>query len=77
MSRYTGPVTVVAVERSQISAHTSATAAARCTRVARLISWKVRCTVESDGTLPNSSCPPGRCSMSAQLSPPPASRRAT
>src|SRR6202034_3437358 len=41
-------------------------------RVSVLISWKVRHTVESDGTFPNSETSERRYSMSAQLSPPPA-----
>ena len=38
-----------------------------------VISWKVRNTVVSEGTEPNRSSWSRRCSMSAQLSPPPAS----
>ena len=41
--------------------------------VSGVISWKVRNTVESDGADPNRSSWARRCSMSAQLSPPPAS----
>ena len=54
-------------------ARTSARAAAIPLLVAGVISWKVRNTVESEGTEPKRSSWSRRCSMSAQLSPPPAS----
>ena len=76
MSRITGDEPVVTDDRDQTLALISAIASAISVRVVASSWWKVRNTVESDGTDPNRSDWRRRCSMSAQLSPPPASIRA-
>ncbi len=73
MSRSTGSLPLVAPARRQTSARTSAIGFGDPAPRRGVISWKVRKTVESDGTEPNRSSWSRRCSMSAQLSPPPAS----
>ena len=77
MSKTTGDVPVVADDRRHTSLRTGATASAMAERVVDVSWWKVRNTVVSEGTQPNRSSPRRRCSMSAQLSPPPASIKAT
>jgi len=62
-----------AEDRAQTFGRTSAMARAISARVELVISWKVRCTVEPEGTDPNQVGWSRRCSMSAQLSPPAAS----
>jgi len=54
----------------------AASAAVMSVLVDSAISWNVRATVVSEGTEPNRSSPMRRCSMSRQLSPPPARMRA-
>ena len=71
MSKKTGPVLVTA-ERSHTRARTLAISVAILDRVSLLISCKLRCSVESEATKPNSAASARRCSISAQLSPPPA-----
>ncbi len=73
MSKITASVPVVAAERRHTAARTLAMASHRPPRVSASMSRKVRYSVESDGTEPNSSAWARRCSMSAQHSPPPAS----
>jgi hypothetical protein len=76
MSRVTGPFLVVAADRAHTFARTSAMATSNAPQVPSVISWKVRNTVEPEDTQPNRSGWTRRCSMSAQLSPPPASTSA-
>jgi len=73
MSSITGSVPVVRPVWLQIFSRTSASEALRSFLVEVPISWKVRNTVVSEGTDPKRSPWRRRCSMSAQLSPPPAS----
>jgi hypothetical protein len=76
MSTTTGAVPVVAEDRAQTFFRTVAIADVIEPRTDPSISWKARCTVESEGTEPNSVDWRRRCSMSAQDSPPPASTSA-
>ena len=69
----TGAVPVVAAERRHTSGAPRRTPRPRASLTSGVISWKVRNTVESDGAEPKRSAWARRCSMSAQLSPPPAS----
>ena len=73
MSKSTGSVPVVSPVSFQIFSRASASEVLSCCFVGAPISWKVLNTVVSEGTEPKSSPWRRRCSMSAQLSPPPAS----
>ncbi len=72
-SKTTGSSPPVTDDRAQTDRRVSGSAAFSASRVTGVISWKVRHTVESDATAPNRLGWVRRCSMSAQLSPPPAS----
>ena len=69
MSRTTGAEPVVTDDRDHTLARISAMASAIPDRVVEPIWWKVRNTVESDGTDPNRSGCRRRCSMSATALP--------
>ena len=75
ISRTTGSLRCVST-LFQTLARTSANAGASSERAVPFSSWNVRNTVVSDETEPNRSHCARRCSMSLQLSPPPASTSA-